>query len=166
MDERCDNVRAIRDQRFLYIRNYMPYAPWGQHLNYLWTMRATQAWEQHHREGKTDAITGRFLRHQADGGTLRHRGRPGQREQPDRRSEVREGSRPSEQGTRSMAAGAFRLRVCFPKAKSSSESEESGKTIYEMVRDPVALRPEGVSSTLRPWHWSRIPPTCRRSTRT
>ncbi len=61
MDERCDNVRAIRDKRYLFIRNYMPYAPWGQHLNYLWKMRATQAWEKHHREGKTDAVTGRFF---------------------------------------------------------------------------------------------------------
>lgn len=61
MDERCDNVRAIRDRRFLYIRNYMPYAPWGQHLNYLWTMAATKAWEQHDKEGKTDSITGRFF---------------------------------------------------------------------------------------------------------
>lgn len=61
MDERCDNVRAIRDGKYLYIRNYMPYAPWGQHLNYLWRMTATQAWERHHLEGKTDSITGRFF---------------------------------------------------------------------------------------------------------
>ena len=47
--------------RFLYIRNYMPYAPWGQHLNYLWTMKATQAWEAHYKAGKTDAVTGRFF---------------------------------------------------------------------------------------------------------
>jgi len=61
MDERCDNVRAIRDRKFLYIRNYMPYAPWGQRLLYLWQMAATQAWQQHHLEGKTDAITGRYF---------------------------------------------------------------------------------------------------------
>jgi N-sulfoglucosamine sulfohydrolase len=61
MDERCDNVRAIRNNKFLYIRNYMPYAPWGQHLNYLWKMEATQAWENHHKAGKTDKITGRFF---------------------------------------------------------------------------------------------------------
>ena len=63
MDERLDNVRAIRDRegRFLYIRNYMPYAPWGQHLNYLWTMKATQAWEEHHKAGLTDDVTGRFF---------------------------------------------------------------------------------------------------------
>ncbi|MEM9284160.1 MAG: sulfatase-like hydrolase/transferase [Verrucomicrobiota bacterium] len=63
MDERCDNVRALRDQtgRWLYIRNYMPYAPWGQRLNYLWIMEATNAWQKYHDEGRTDAITGRFF---------------------------------------------------------------------------------------------------------
>ena len=63
MDERCDNVRALRDTdgKLLYIRNYMPYAPWGQHLNYLWNMTATKAWEAHHKAGKTNAVTGRFF---------------------------------------------------------------------------------------------------------
>ncbi|WDE97923.1 sulfatase-like hydrolase/transferase [Lentisphaera profundi] len=61
MDERCDNVRAIRNKQFLYIRNYMPYAPRGQKLSYLWKMKATQAWEYHHKENKTDEITGRFF---------------------------------------------------------------------------------------------------------
>ena len=31
MDERCDNVRAIRDKRFLYIRNYMPHIGYNQY---------------------------------------------------------------------------------------------------------------------------------------
>ncbi len=63
MDERCDNVRALRDSegKMLYIRNYMPYAPWGQRLSYLWQMEATKAWQAYHDEGRTDAITGRFF---------------------------------------------------------------------------------------------------------
>ena len=61
-DERLDNVRLIRDARYAYHKNYMPYAPAGQHLAYLWKAPATPAWEQHHREGKTDEITGRFFR--------------------------------------------------------------------------------------------------------
>jgi N-sulfoglucosamine sulfohydrolase len=65
MDERCDNVRAIRNKKFLYIRNYMPYAPSGQRLTYLWKMKATLAWEQHHKEGKTDEVTGRFFKTKA-----------------------------------------------------------------------------------------------------
>ena len=61
-DERLDNVRMIRDERYAYHKNYMPYAPAGQHLAYLWKAPATPAWEQYHRDGKTNAITGRFFR--------------------------------------------------------------------------------------------------------
>lgn len=61
-DERLDHVRMIRDARYAYHKNYMPYAPAGHHLAYLWKAPATAAWEQHHREGKTDSITGRFFR--------------------------------------------------------------------------------------------------------
>ncbi len=60
-DERLDSVRVMRDKRYAYQKNYMPYAPAGQHLAYLWKAEATPAWEQHHREGKTDEITGRFF---------------------------------------------------------------------------------------------------------
>lgn len=61
-DERLDHVRMIRDARYAYHKNYMPYAPAGHHLAYLWKAPATAAWEQHHREGKTDEVTGRFFR--------------------------------------------------------------------------------------------------------
>lgn len=61
-DEACDMVRGMRDERFAYIKNYMPWAPNGQKLQYMYTMKATRAWHKHHREGKTDAITGRFFR--------------------------------------------------------------------------------------------------------
>ena len=61
-DERCDFVRMIRDKRFAYYKNYMPYAPAGQYLQYLWRAQATPAWEKYHKEGKTNEITGRFFR--------------------------------------------------------------------------------------------------------
>ena len=62
MDERYDAARAIRDERYLYIRHMMPYVPRGQYLAYLWRAPAAGAWQAHHREGKTNAITGRFFR--------------------------------------------------------------------------------------------------------
>lgn len=61
-DERVDCVRVMRDKRYSYHKNYVPYAPAGQHLAYLWKAEATPAWEQHHREGKTDEVTGRFFK--------------------------------------------------------------------------------------------------------
>ena len=60
-DGRIDHVRMVRDGRFAYHKNYMPFAPAGQHLAYLWKAQAAPAWEQHHREGKTNEITGRFF---------------------------------------------------------------------------------------------------------
>ncbi len=61
-DERCDSVRMIRGKQFAYYKNYMPFAPAGQHLSYLWRAPAAPAWEKHHKEGKTNEITGRFFR--------------------------------------------------------------------------------------------------------
>ncbi|MEP3482311.1 MAG: sulfatase-like hydrolase/transferase [Fuerstiella sp.] len=60
-DERLDNVRLMRDARFAYHKNYMPYSPAGHHLAYLWKAPLTPAWEAYHREGKTNEITGRFF---------------------------------------------------------------------------------------------------------
>ena len=52
MDERYDMSRSVRDDRFRYIHNYMPYRIYGQHLNYLWLMPATRSWEKAYRDGK------------------------------------------------------------------------------------------------------------------
>ncbi len=53
MDERYDFSRAVRDHRFKYIRNYMPHRIWGQHLNYLWKMPLTNAWQREYEAGRT-----------------------------------------------------------------------------------------------------------------
>ncbi|MEM7232666.1 MAG: HEAT repeat domain-containing protein, partial [Planctomycetota bacterium] len=60
-DGRLDHVRMIRDQRYAYHKNYFPFAPAGHHLAYIWKAPAAPAWEKHHREGKTNAITGRWF---------------------------------------------------------------------------------------------------------
>jgi len=135
MDERCDNVRAIRDQRFLYIRNYMPYAPWGQHLNYLWTMKATQAWEQHHREGKTNAITGRFFR------TKPMEELYDTSRDPDNVHNLINDPTYAKQVKRlSRALDVWQVEnydsALLPESEVVKRAEEASKTIYELVRDP------------------------------
>jgi arylsulfatase A-like enzyme len=60
-DERFDCVRVMRDKQFAYHKNYAPFAPNGQYLNYMHNMKATGAWERHHQAGKTNAVTGRFF---------------------------------------------------------------------------------------------------------
>ena len=61
MDERFDNQRAVRNKQYLYIKNYMPYVPWGQHVDYLWKMEATRVWEDAYKNKRTNEITGRFF---------------------------------------------------------------------------------------------------------
>ncbi len=62
MDETPDMQRALRDDRYLYIRNYDSFRPNGQFLEYLWQAPSMKAWEAYHKAGKTDAITGAFFR--------------------------------------------------------------------------------------------------------
>ena len=51
MDERYDMMRAVRNHKYRYIRNFMPQRIYGQHLNYLWKAPATQAWEKEYLAG-------------------------------------------------------------------------------------------------------------------
>ncbi len=46
MDERNDTTRAVRDRRFKYLRNYHPYKPWSQPLEYMEHMPTMQAWRR------------------------------------------------------------------------------------------------------------------------
>lgn len=135
MDERCDNVRAIRDTKLLYIRNYMPYAPWGQHLNYLWTMKATQAWEAYHKAGKTDAVTGRFF------GTKPMEELYDTTADPDNVVNLIDDPKYAADVVRlSKALDAWQIKNfdagLLPESEVVKRSEDCGKTIYEMVRDP------------------------------
>ncbi len=52
MDERYDMVRCVRDERFIYIRNFMPHLPMGQHVRYMFETPTTQVWKRMHDAGE------------------------------------------------------------------------------------------------------------------
>ncbi|MGM0621987.1 MAG: sulfatase-like hydrolase/transferase, partial [Bacteroidota bacterium] len=60
MDERYDMSRAVRDQKFRYIRNYMPYRIYGQHLEYLWRAPSIGSWERAYNNGECNETQSRF----------------------------------------------------------------------------------------------------------
>ena len=60
MDERYDCSRAIRDQRYLYVRNWLPYRPQGQFLEYMFETPTTVAWKKAFDQGKTDSAQSFF----------------------------------------------------------------------------------------------------------
>ncbi len=52
MDERYDMSRAVRNQRYLYIRNYMPHRLQGEYLGYMFQTPTTLVWRKLFDEGK------------------------------------------------------------------------------------------------------------------
>lgn len=61
MDERFDNVRGVRDQKYRYLRNYMPFRITMQRIEYLFLAQSAQAWEKAFREGKTNEAQSIFF---------------------------------------------------------------------------------------------------------
>ena len=62
MDERFDLVRAVRDQKYRYIRNYMPYRIAGQHINYLWMAPSMASWHKAYLAGDCNTLQSAFFK--------------------------------------------------------------------------------------------------------
>lgn len=62
MDDRYDLLRAVRDQRWKYLRNYRPDQPWAQFISYMYEMPTMKAWQRLHDEGKLNEVQDRFFR--------------------------------------------------------------------------------------------------------
>jgi uncharacterized sulfatase len=52
MDERQDLVRSVRNERYIYVRQYMPHLICGQYINYMFQTPTTRVWKQLYDEGK------------------------------------------------------------------------------------------------------------------
>lgn len=51
MDETYDIIRAVRDRRFRYIRNFQPGKPYAQYIDYMEKMPTMQEWRRLNKEG-------------------------------------------------------------------------------------------------------------------
>ncbi len=60
MDARIDLVRTVTDGRFVYVRNYMPHLPHGQHLAYQMETATTRVWYELYTEGKLNSAQAYF----------------------------------------------------------------------------------------------------------
>ena len=52
MDERYDMVRSVRDERYIYIRNFMPHRIYGQYIQYMFQTPTTAVWHRLYSEGE------------------------------------------------------------------------------------------------------------------
>ena len=60
MDERYDMVRSMRDERYIYIRNYKPHKPWGQYIAYMFVTPTTRVWKDLYDQGKLNPVQALF----------------------------------------------------------------------------------------------------------
>ncbi len=60
MDERIDMVRAVRDKKFRYIKNYMPHRIYGQYIEYLWRAPSCKSWEDAFKAGECNEAQSAF----------------------------------------------------------------------------------------------------------
>jgi arylsulfatase A-like enzyme len=60
MDERYDLQRSVTDGRYVYLRNYLPHLPAGQHVDYMFQTKTTQVWKKLYDEGKLNDAQKRF----------------------------------------------------------------------------------------------------------
>ncbi len=54
MDERYDMTRSVRDDRFIYLRNYNPHKIYGQYVGYMFQTPTTRVWHRLYEEGKLE----------------------------------------------------------------------------------------------------------------
>lgn len=60
-DVREEFSRAVRDKKYLYIRNYYPFVPKGQYVDYQWKILAQREWEAAYKAGLCNEVSGRYF---------------------------------------------------------------------------------------------------------
>ncbi|MEO9514075.1 MAG: sulfatase [Flavobacteriaceae bacterium] len=136
MDEGNENARAVYDKEFVYIRNYMPYAPWVQHLQFLWKMRATEAWEKHVNDGKATKEQAKYFypkTYTEEFYSLK--------DDWDNTNNLIENDKYAEKiAAMREALHDWQLKIydaaLLPEAEMIKRAKENDVTIYEMVRNP------------------------------
>jgi uncharacterized sulfatase len=153
MDERIDMVRTVRDQRYVYVRNYMPHLPYGQHVSYMFQTPTTRVWKRLFDAGKLTSEQSRFWQTKPTGELYDLTTDPDEVNNlaylPEHRETVlRFGREQSLHFQRIVDIGFL------PEAELHSRS--AGSTPYEIARDPAKypfnriLTAASVASSLEP----------------
>jgi uncharacterized sulfatase len=66
MDERYDMQRSVTDGRYVYLRNFAPHLPHGQHVEYMFQTKTTQVWKKQFDLGKLNEAQSLFWKSPRD----------------------------------------------------------------------------------------------------
>ena len=147
-DERYDNARAIRTKQYVLIRNYMPYAPWMQHLGTMWRIPLASLWEGEHLAGRTTAITGAAFEPKAPEEFYDRLADPDNVhnliDSPEHQEIIQQ---------MREELDAWQLRIhdagMLPETELVRRAEANDTTIYEMVRNPELYNLKAYQATAR-----------------
>jgi arylsulfatase A-like enzyme len=133
MDERYDLVRSVRNQRYVYLRQYMPHLIYGQHIAYMFETPTTQVWKRLYDEGKLNAAQKAFWQRKPAEELYDLQSDP---------DEVRNLVDSPEHQTvlgelrRAQREHVLRIRDVGLLTEAEMHSRAAGTTIYEMGHDP------------------------------
>ena len=65
MDERQDLMRSVTDGRYVYVRQYLPHLPNGQHVSYMFETTTTRVWKRMFDQGKLNPAQAAFWERKA-----------------------------------------------------------------------------------------------------
>jgi len=144
MDERAENARAVYDKEFVYIRNYMPFTPWMQHLDYLWKMKATEAWEDYAMTNADDIEKSKYFYPKVYTEEFYSLGE----DWDNTNNLINEAKYADKIEDMRKALREWQLKIhdaaLIPESEMVKRARDNRMTIYEMVRDPILYNLPGL----------------------
>ncbi len=136
-DERVENVRAIRDKRYLLVKNYLPYVPRGQNLFYQWRIPMQRTWEEEYKAGRLNETQSRWFKERSSYELYDTKEDPhcihNLIEQPQHKQKISELKK-------ALLAKQLEIRdaALLPESMLNHRAQSAGVTPYEILSDPAA----------------------------
>lgn len=134
-DARPECSRAVRDKKYVYIRNYLPFVPKGQYLSYQWKILAQREWEAAYKAGKCDEVTGAFFLPRAMEELYDTQADPdcvvNLVKNPEQQARIKIMRKALADYTRQVIDVGF-----LPEADMLKRAKDNGVTVYEMAQNP------------------------------
>jgi uncharacterized sulfatase len=133
MDERYDLVRSVRNQRYIYIRNYMPHLIYGQHISYMFQTPTTRVWKRLYDEGQLKPPQTFFWERKPPEELYDLQADP---DEVDNLVDSPEHQAVLKELRQAQREQAMRIRDVGFLSEAEMHSRAAGTTIYEMGHDP------------------------------
>ncbi len=134
MDERVDLIRSVRDQRYVYVRHFMPHLPYGQHVSYMFATPTTRVWKQLYDAGKLTPEQQHFWKRKPSEELFDLQADPDEVHNLSASAEHQDVLKKLRQAQRDLAA---KIRDVGFLPEGEMHSRSTGSTPYDLGHDPA-----------------------------